>query len=375
MYVYTNIYLSKNEMLEAVNEEEAIAYVGLKIMFDKMLTKEKDTVEANFNIANLFYEISGSFNSTATDKKKIVTGIQGLIDAGVVQLIDSDDKGNYVLDIAGLKIESQYDAYTVMTRDEIRNIFNIPCKQKFNLLRFGIGIFGTINSQNGCGFASFRKMPDFTGVKRVASCQEYFKKLEEYNIIYVRHSDKAKRDKTGKIKNLSNCYGRPCDKEKIDKFYIDRCIKQGHDFTNTMGTARKAQVTRNYNKYLNNAYNGDTIELIRECLAYNKIPYNEQHPENQKDMSVFDSDLIRQAEEGLQEHIKQNKKLEKEEAKTSEKEPEVNGPSWMAILSPAIVKIHSNIQNNKHDQENDNDYEDNYDYYGFDNDPFDDDPF
>ena len=35
------IYLSKTQMEEAVNEEEAIAYVGLKIMFDKMLTQKK----------------------------------------------------------------------------------------------------------------------------------------------------------------------------------------------------------------------------------------------------------------------------------------------------------------------------------------------
>ena len=318
-------------MLEATNEEEAIVYVGLKIMFDKMLTQNRDQVEVNFNIINLFYELSGSFQPTRTDREKIEKGIQGLIDADIVNLIDRDTKGNYVLNILGLKIREN-ESYTTMTRDEIRNIFKIPCKQKFNLLRFAIGIFGTINTKNSCGFASYKKMSELTGVTRVASCQSYFQLLEDNNIIYVRHPNQAKRDSDGRIKYLSNCYGRPCDKEQIDKFYVDRCKEQAHDFTNRMGSSRKAQLTRNYNKYLNNAYKGDVIELIKECLVFNKIPYNEQNPEWQKDMSVFDPKLIKVAEEGLQEHIKQGKKIEKK------KEKEKYKNQWAMILNPEIVK-------------------------------------
>lgn len=316
-------------MEEAVNEEEAIAYVGLKIMFDKMLTQKKEQVEVNFNIANLFYEISGSLKPNKTDIEKLSHGIQGLVDAGVINLIDQD-KGNYVLDIAGLKIENE--AYTVMDREEIRTIFNLPCKQKFNLLRFAIGIFGTIHSQHKCGFASFKTMAEITGVSRIASCQEHFKRLENAGVIYVRHSAQAKRDRSGTIKNLSNVYGRPCDKESIDKFYADRCAKQGHDFTTQMSPSRKAQLTRNYKKYLRDAYDGDVIELIQECLTFNKIAYNELHPDCQKDMSIFDPELIKKAEEGLQEHIKNEKKIEKQ------KEKEKQGNMWAIMLNPEVLK-------------------------------------
>ena len=79
-----DIYLSKNQMQEAVNEEEAIAYVGLKTMFDKMLSQKRRQVEVNFNIANLFYELSGSLKPNKTDREKLAKGIQGLIDAGVI---------------------------------------------------------------------------------------------------------------------------------------------------------------------------------------------------------------------------------------------------------------------------------------------------
>ena len=324
-------YLSKDQMLEAVNEEESGAYIGLKIMFDKMLTHTKEIIEVNFNITNLFYELSGSLEPTKTDKEKLRIGIQGLIDANVINLITQDTKDNYVLDIAKLAIK-QNEPYTVTTREEIRSIFNIPCKQKFNLLRFGIGILGTINSQYKCGFASFETMTEITGISRKASCQDFFKRLEDNDIIYVHHSDKAKRDNNGEIKNLSNCYGRPCDKSSIDKYYADRCNREGHDFTNTMGSARKAKLTRNYNKFINGAYTGDVNTLIKECLVFNRIPYNEQNPEWQKDMSVFNKELIQVAKEGLQEHIKETKKIERQ------KEEENRRNNWCERLAPEADK-------------------------------------
>ena len=348
-------------MEEAVNEEEAIAYVGLKIMFDKMLTQKKEQVEVNFNIANLFYEISGSLKPNKTDIEKLSDGIQGLVDAGVINLIDQN-KGNYVLDIAGLKIENE--AYTVMNREEIRTIFNLPCKQKFNLLRFAIGILGTIHSQHKCGFASFKVMSELTGISGISSCQKHFKRLEDAGIIYVRHSDQAKRDRNGTIKNLSNVYGRPCDKEAIDKFYGNRCAKQGHDFTITMSASRKAQLTRNYNKYLNNAYKGDVIELIKECLTFNKIAYNEAHADCQKDTSVFDPELIKKAEEGLQEHIKREKRIEKQKEKEKEKQENM----WAIMLNPKVMKDINVRSKTWKEQQDYNHYNDSY--YDYDDDPF-----
>lgn len=354
-------YLSKTQMEEAVNEEEAIAYVGLKIMFDKMLTQNKEQVEVNFNIANLFYEISGSLKPNKTDVEKLSYGIQGLIDAGVINLIDQD-KENYVLDIVGLKIEN--DAYTVMSREEIRTIFNLPCKQKFNLLRFAVGIFGTINSQYKCGFASFKAMPGLTGISGVSSCQKHFKRLEDAGIIYVRHSDHAKRDSDGTIKNLSNVYGRPCDKDAIDEFYVNRCIKQGHDFTIKMSASRKAQLTRNYKKYVRDAYDGDVIELIRECLTFNKIAYNEAHTDCQKDMSIFDPELIKKAEEGLQEHIKREKKIEKQKEKEKEKQENM----WAIMLNPEVMKDINVRSKAWKEQQDYNHYHDSY--YDYDDEPF-----
>lgn len=358
-----DIYLSKNQMQEAVNEEEAIAYVGLKTMFDKMLSQKRRQVEVNFNIANLFYELSGSLKPNKTDREKLAKGIQGLIDAGVINLIDRD-KENYVLDIAGLKIDTEHEAYTYMTREEIRDIFNISCKQKFNLLRFAIGIFGTIHSQYKYGFASFRKMAELTGISAISSCQKHFKLLEDAGIIYVRHSDQAKRDDNGTIKNLSNVYGRPCDKEAIDTFYVTRCAKQGHDFTIKMSNTRKAQLTRNYKKYVRDAYDGDVIELIRECLTFNKIAYNEEHPESQKDMSVFDPELIKVAEEGLQEHIKKEKKIQKQK----DKQKECQENTWAIMLNPEVMK-HINTSAKAHkEQKNYNYYNDSY--YDYDDDLF-----
>lgn len=312
-------YLSKDQMMYAENEEEATAYVALKMMFDNMLTKDKDEVEISFNLKQLYYQLSGTYDIGRYDKPKLAKGIKGLISADVLKLIDTDGKDEYTVDAVGLNIDTSREVYTMMDREEIRNIFNITCKNHFNLLRFAIGLFGTINSYNKCGWTSFNTMPQVTNVSE-RTCEDYFKLLEENNIIYVCHSKQAKRDSNGQIKNLSNVYGRPSDKESIDSYYEQKANNEGYDFTKNIDSIKRGLITRKYNKFVNNNFNGDVIELIRDVLAYNEQPYQAKHPEYQKDITVFNSDMIAKAYEGMKAHWKEIRTEQKEKEKQEEKE-------------------------------------------------------
>lgn len=309
--------ISNSQIVEAENEEEAVAYIGLKMMFDRMSAYEdgerKEQMKVNFNIANLYYEVSGNFNLTKYDKDKLTKGVNGLISAGVVDLIDTDGKGNYALDIVKLFLKGE--AFAMMSEEEIHSIFNIQHKQNYRLLRFGAGLFVTINNspksdKYKCGFCSFAKMPERTGIEE-KSCKRYFKILEENKIIYVCHSKQAKRDKNGQIKNLSNTYGRPCDKKYVDAYYQSRADKEGYDFTKNIDSGKRGVITRRYNKYVNNDFNGDVIELIQDVLAYNEQPYQAKHEECQKDITVFDASMIAIAKEGMKEHWKELKNSNK----------------------------------------------------------------
>lgn len=124
------------------------------------------------------------------------------------------------------------------------------------------------------------------------------KLLEDNNIIYIKHSDSAKRDSNGQIKNLSNCYGRLGDKEKINSFYAKRRKEQGgFDFTiDRIESSKKAQIKKDYNAFKNKKYKGDVVELCARVIAYNQDYYTVQN-EQQKDLSIFDEEIIAKAKE------------------------------------------------------------------------------
>lgn len=317
-------YLSIHRLETITTEEEAVAYIALKILYDKMLTKDKKEVPVYVTPQSLYYELSGLFKPNRTTKAKLEEGIQGLIEADTIQMIETDNKGNYILDLVGLKIDVQYDIYVKMSQEEIRKIFNIPYKQRFNLLRFAVCVFSTINSKNKCGFSSYSNMSWLSGVQSKTTCATLLHVLEDYKVLYVRHSDTLKRDLDGKIKNLPNCYGRPEDKKEINAFYEQMRMRQGYDFTYSMGFEEKAKVTRNYNKYLKGTFKGDVKELIRGCIAYNRIPYNGQNPDWQKDMSVFPQEMVQSAEEEMKIGKVEGRQKKKEEPLLKETELDIN---------------------------------------------------
>lgn len=350
-----NTYLSKLKVAWTSNEEEAAAYIALKMLYDKMLTKDKDKIEICVNAQSLYYELSGSLNVNRTSKAKLEEGIQGLVENEFIKLIDTDNHGNFIIDIAGLMIDSTHEPYITMTQEEIRSIFNISYKQRFNLLRFAVVVFGTINSESKCGYMSYDKMRWGSGIQSKTTCVTLLRVLEENNILYVRHSDTIQRDKTGEIKNLPNCYGRPCNKKEIDAFYDDLRKRRGHDFTNNMSPERKSRLTKNYKKYMRGAYEGDVVELIKECLIFNKIPYNELNPEWQKDLSIFPEEMIEIAKEELKERKTEGKQKvqeqeEKQEEKTSQAEDYKNSQLWKEMAAEA-EKINKAVQKEKEREE------------------------
>lgn len=86
------VYLSKYQMGFALNEKEASVYVALKIMYDRMFDKDRKVI-TYANVQSIYYELSGSFEVPKKTVTLIKQGLQGLIDANVVNVIDTDDKG------------------------------------------------------------------------------------------------------------------------------------------------------------------------------------------------------------------------------------------------------------------------------------------
>ena len=306
------IYLSKQQIGFALNEQEVGAYIGLKIFYDKMLTENQQEVLAYVNLQSIYYELTGNFKIPRKTATLIKSGLQGLIEAKIIKVKDDDGKGNYVLDLYNLKIKKG-EPYTIMSVNEIHKILAIEYKNKLNLLRFTVNLFGTINHELLCGYASFKYLEEIFSIS-MSSCKTMFKLLEENKIIYVRHSFNSKREENGQIKNLSNVYGRPEHKEEINEFFSIRSRQQGYDFTNKMSTNRKGQTTRLYNKFIEGKYQCTQEELkhlIRECLVYNQQYFIKDDANSQKDISVFPQELVDECRKEIKIHIKDEKKKER----------------------------------------------------------------
>lgn len=355
------VYLSKYQMGFALNEQEASVYVALKIMYDRMLVENRYEVLVYTNLQSIYYELAGNFEIPRKTIALLQQGLQGLIDAKVVKVKDNDNKGNYILDLFNLKIQDG-EPYTVMEVNEIRKVFTLNHKNKLNLLRFLVALFGTIKYNTSCGFASFKYLEEISNIS-MSSCKSMFKLLEENEIIYVRHCQNAKRDINGQIKTLSNVYGRPRHKEEINEFFSNRSKQEGYNFTNKMSTNRKGQTTRLYNKFIDGKYNCTESELkhlIKECLIYNQQYFIKDEPKSQKDMSVFPYDLVEECKKEMPIHIKEEKKKEKEKRKFGTKETLTSISPHKQELLGRMIEINKKIEENSK-KYTDKDYWDEYD--------------
>lgn len=304
------IRLSKNK-LQLLNAEEVAVYTALKIKFDLMKVDKENDVIIVTTINELSYLLSGSFDEIKRKTKdKLLIALNNLIENNIIELIDSNSKNNkandnthFVLNIKNLWINTDKNSdnkenYLTTSDVEIKKIINIDYKSKLELFKFALNVLGTINYNEKVGYSSIATLQNLSGIKSNKTAIEFMKLLEENNIIYIKHSDSAKRDSNGQIKNLSNCYGRPSSQVKVDSFYAKRRKEQGgFDFTiDRIESSKKSQIKKDYTAFKNKKYKGDAVELCARVIAYNQDYYTVQN-EQQKDLSIFDEETIKKAQE------------------------------------------------------------------------------
>lgn len=329
------LYISKNK-LQNLSEEEVAVYTALKIKYDELRTNEKERkvndVIVITTILEINYLLTGSFELIRSIKDKLIGGLNGLIEKNIVKLVDSNIKNNkinenthFVLNIKNLWIDSEKEHFLISNQKEIRDIFNTKENAPFNLFKFALNLLGTINNNDKTGYSSIDTLQKLSGIKSNKTAVEFMKLLEENNIVYIKHSDSAKRDSNGQIKNLSNCYGRLIDKQKVDSFYCERCKKLGYDFTQQkINSSKKTEISRDYNSFVKGKYKGDVIELCANVLAYNQDYYTVQN-EQQKDLSIFDEETIKKAQETSIKETVNNLNKQEEIHMSSEENNNYNG--------------------------------------------------
>lgn len=279
-----DIYLSKTvcSNLEIDNETIGV-YVALRGLY----RLEKPIMYVNDFM--LCYELLGSSKVTRRFKEKIHNGLDNIIKLGLVSIIESIGKNEYILDLSKLfigKVNDTKEYYISVSSDEIHKIFSVDQDtDKFALCRYFIQMIGTINFSQGVytgsgsglemvtnfvGFQSQEKLAKISGISR-SSVVNYNAILEQLEIIYIFNCDGYIRDDIdGTIKSPNNHYGRFSNAELIKQFalqYIDVCgIITEHTKHSKEDTNRGRSLSQKYNALCKGKEY--SLEEIREIYDY-----------------------------------------------------------------------------------------------------------
>lgn len=225
-----DIFLNKNiiENLD-LNNYDIATYVALRSIYNPY--REEFYISSKM----LAYELFGC-DIPRSAVKYIQTSIHHLSDLHLFDIVSDLTENEFVIKNRDLyfdtydAVENKRNLFTIISMDEVHKIMSLNIKKaKYPLLRLFINVIGTFNKsqgiyvdvsgkQNFVGYMSQDYIGSLSGLNRCV-VSDYFSILEEEKLLYVYRHNKAVRD-GGKLKSISNHYGRYRDKDDIKQFAL-----------------------------------------------------------------------------------------------------------------------------------------------------------
>lgn len=249
-------------------------------------------------------------------------GLDELIKEEIVAQIGEINKC-YILDCSPLWIEFENSKYTMITFDEVRKIFHVENTNNFLLLKYFIFIISTISSKievwldpvtskrHVVGNFTIDYISQISGISE-RSIVEYNKILEDIGLLYINRQNDFVINDDNEIRQLSNAYGRPIDREYIDSFVLQsQKHKESYKYVKKSISAvnnnrRLAQMYVQLLKSNDKKYSEHDIKTIYDYVVsenkkyerlYEKDGY-EDHLEKIRDVNIFEKyDFIKNREE------------------------------------------------------------------------------
>lgn len=203
----------------------------------KMITSTTGMEKQCITPYQIAYLLTGNEVQSKHTLNYIKCGLDELIKENVI-LKTNEIQKHYLLDCSNLWIDTERDKFTIITFQEVEEIFKIENTNNFLLLKYFVFLIGTINSKidiwidayqhknRVVGTLTIDKISELSGIS-VRSIIEYNKILEQRELIYIHRQNDFVIDSKNNIKQLPNVYGRPCDKLYIDSFAENQ--KKYHD--------------------------------------------------------------------------------------------------------------------------------------------------
>lgn len=258
----------------------------------------------------LFY-LTGDTSQRRRINDCIKCGINELIDNHIVKK-EKEFQKHLVLDCSNLWIDTKRDKFTIITFDEVQNIFEVENVNNFLLLKYFILLMGTISSKitvylNNSNFKN-RVVGSFT-IEYLAELSgisdrtviEYNKILESIGLLYVYRQEDFVIDKENNIKRLNNIYGRLRDKEYINTYAFNQ-KKHFNSYqyreTNIEKANKKRRLAQMYQQLIkgrSSKYSNREITEIYDYVISENEKYErmyekdgcEEHLEKIRDIEIF----------------------------------------------------------------------------------------
>lgn len=239
----------------------------------KMITSTTGIEKQCITPYQIAYLLTGNETQSKHTLNYIKCGLDELIKENVIVKTNEIQK-HYLLDCSHLWIDIEKENFTIITFQEVEEIFRVKNTNNFLLLKYFIFLIGTISSKidvyidayqhknRVVGTLTIDKISEISGIS-IRSIIEYNKILEERKLIYIHRQSDFVIDSKNNIKQLPNVYGRYCD-----KIYIDSFAENQKKYQESYRYVEKTMISVNNNRRL--------AQMYQQLLKGNDKKYSQE---------------------------------------------------------------------------------------------------
>ena len=237
-----------------------------------------------FSLPQIEYTLTGNYEINKKRKKIIKDALDYLIDNGIIEVLDS--YGEHYTVVNNFRVnDGTKEPFTIITYEELKAVYALTSGRTSKIINYFVKLIQTINSTSKVGWTSIETLANNLDVSTKSVCQ-WNTLLEQHNLIYICRHDVCKVV-GNHSQNLTNVYGRPCDKAVIDAYAQSKLAEIDRvNLSKKLSADTRRKISKQYNDFINGCYKGDVQELIELCNKYNDAL--KQDDPKRKDMTVFD---------------------------------------------------------------------------------------
>ena len=237
-----------------------------------------------FTLPQIEYTLTGTYKMTQKRKKVIKDAVDYLIDNDIIEVLDNYNDHYTVANNFRVN-DGTNEPFVIISYDELKAVYALTSGRTSKIINYFVKLIQTINSHSKVGWTAIETLADTLEVSTKTICQ-WNTILEQHDLIYIHRYDVCKVV-GNHSQNLSNIYGRPCDKAVIDAYAQSKLAELDRvNLSKKLSADARRKISKQYNDFIKGCYKGNVQELYDSCVTYNNALKADDT--KRKDLSVFD---------------------------------------------------------------------------------------